>query len=99
IPDYRVEPPDVLLVEIAHNVRSPNDPIKTGEDLTIRADLPAETTGAASNPNQTAAGLTGLTDYHLINGFYRVQADGTVDLGPIFGSVRVAGLSLDAARA
>jgi polysaccharide export outer membrane protein len=99
IPDYRVEPPDVLLVEIAHNVRSPNDPIKTGEDLTIRADLPAETTGAAPNPNQTAAGLTGLTDYHLINGFYRVQADGTVDLGPIFGSVRVAGLSLDAARA
>jgi polysaccharide biosynthesis/export protein len=98
IPDYRVEPPDVLLIEVAHNVRSPNDPIRTGEDLTIRADLPAETTGAAPNPN-AAAGLTGLTDYHLINGFYRVQADGTIDLGPIYGSFRVAGLSLDQARA
>jgi protein involved in polysaccharide export with SLBB domain len=97
IPDYRVEPPDVLLIEIAHNVRSPSEPIKTGEDLTIRADLPAETAGAAPNPN-AAAGLTGLTDYHLINGFYRVQADGTVDLGPIYGSVRIAGMTPDAAR-
>ncbi|HEV8071547.1 MAG TPA: polysaccharide biosynthesis/export family protein [Planctomycetaceae bacterium] len=99
IPDYRVEPPDVLLIEIAHNVRSPSDPIKTGEDLTIRADLPAETSGAAPNPNAATAGLTGLTDYHLINGFYRVQADGSVDLGPIYGSVRIAGMSVDAARA
>jgi polysaccharide biosynthesis/export protein len=99
IPDYRVEPPDVLLIEIAHNVRTPSEPIKTGEDLTIRADLPAETSGAAPNPNAATAGLTGLTDYHLINGFYRVQPDGSVDLGPIYGSVRIAGMSVDAARA
>jgi len=98
IPDYRVEPPDVLLIEIAHNVRSPSELIKTGEDLTIRADLPAETAGAAPNPNAAAAGLSGLTDYHLINGFYRVQADGTVDLGPIYGSVRIAGMTPDGAR-
>jgi polysaccharide biosynthesis/export protein len=99
IPDYRVEPPDVLLIEIAHNVRTPSEPIKTGEDLTIRADLPAETAGAAPNPNAATASLTGLTDYHLINGFYRVQADGSVDLGPIYGSVRIAGMSVDAGRA
>jgi protein involved in polysaccharide export with SLBB domain len=99
LPAYRVEPPDVLLVEIAHNVRSPNELIKTGEDLTIRADLPADTTAAAPNPNLTSAGLTGLTDYHLINGFYHVQADGSVDLGPIYGSVRIAGLNLEGARA
>jgi polysaccharide biosynthesis/export protein len=99
IPDYRVEPPDVLLIEIAHNVRTPSEPIKTGEDLTIRADLPAETSGAAPNPNAATAGLTGLTDYHLINGFYRVQPDGSVDLGPIYGSVRIAGMSVDTARA
>ena len=88
----------MLLVEVAHNVRSPNEPIKTGEDLTIRADLPSETTGTAPNPNLTAAGITGFTDYHLINGYYRVQADGTVDLGPIYGSVRVSGMILENAR-
>jgi polysaccharide export outer membrane protein len=97
IPEYRVEPPDVLLIEVAHNVRTPTQPILTGDDLIIRADLPAETTGAAPNPN-AGAGATGLTDYHLINGFYRVQPDGTVDLGPIYGSVRVADLSVEAAR-
>ncbi len=99
IPAYRVEPPDVLLIEVAHNVRSPNELIRTGEDLTIRADLPAEATGASPNPNASNANLTGLTDYHLINGFYRVQADGSVDLGPIYGSVRVAGMNTEAARA
>jgi len=98
LPAYRVEPPDVLLIEVAHNIRSPNDPIHTGEDLIVRADLPADTAGAAANPNAVAAGLTGLTDYHLINGFYRVQADGTIDLGPIYGSARIAGLSLEGAR-
>jgi polysaccharide export outer membrane protein len=98
LPEYRVEPPDVLLVEVAHNVRSPNELIKTGEDLTIRADLPSETTGTAPNPNLTAAGITGFNDYHLINGYYRVQADGTVDLGPIYGGVRVSGMSLEGAR-
>ncbi|HET6328743.1 MAG TPA: polysaccharide biosynthesis/export family protein [Planctomycetaceae bacterium] len=98
IPAYRVEPPDVLLIEVAHNVRSPSELIRTGEDLTIRADLPAEATGAAPNPN-VSANLTGLTDYHLINGFYRVQADGSVDLGPIYGSVRIAGMNTENARA
>ncbi len=98
IPAYRVEPPDVLLIEVAHNVRSPNDLIKTGEDLTIRADLPADATGAAPNPNLTAAGITGFNDYHLINGYYRVQPDGTVDLGPIYGNVRVSGMTLEGAR-
>jgi polysaccharide biosynthesis/export protein len=99
IPAYRVEPPDVLLIEVAHNVRSPNDVIKTGDDLTIRADLPAEATGAAPNPNLTTSALTGLTDYHLINGFYRVQPDGTVDLGPLYGSVRIGDMSVDQGRA
>jgi polysaccharide biosynthesis/export protein len=99
IPAYRVEPPDVLLIEVAHNVRSPSDVIKTGDDLTIRADLPAEATGAAPNPNLSNSALTGLTDYHLINGFYRVQPDGTVDLGPLYGSVRVGGMSVDQGRA
>jgi polysaccharide export outer membrane protein len=98
IPDYRVEPPDVLLIEVAHNVRAPGEAIRTGEDVTIRADLPSETTGAAPNPNLTAAGITGFNDYHLINGYYRVQPDGSVDLGPIYGFVKIAGYNLVGAR-
>jgi len=97
LPVYRVEPPDLLLIEVAHNVRSPYELIKTGEDLTIRADLPGEN-ATQSAQNTANLGVIGLTDYHLINGFYRVQADGTVDLGPIYGSVKVGGLIPDAAR-
>src|SRR4051812_11963036 len=41
---YQVEPPDVLLIEVAHNVRNPNDPIRSGEELTIRADVSSDTT-------------------------------------------------------
>src|SRR5580704_798320 len=97
LPAYRVEPPDVLLIEVAHNVRSPNEPIKGGDDLTIRADLPGES-ATQSAQNTANLGVIGLTDYHLINGFYRVQADGSVDLGPIYGSVKVAGMIPDGAR-
>lgn len=97
LPAYRVEPPDVLLIEVAHNVRSPYEPIKTGEELLVRADLPAES-GAAAPPPAAAGTAPLLTDYHLINGYYRVQADGTLDLGPLYGSVKVAGLNPDGAR-
>jgi polysaccharide biosynthesis/export protein len=97
LPAYRVEPPDILLIEVAHNVRSPYEPIKPGDDLTIRADLPGEN-AQQSAQNTANLGVIGLTDYHLINGFYRVQADGSVDLGPIYGSVKVAGMIPDYAR-
>jgi len=96
---YIVEPPDVLLIEVAHNVRSANDPIKAGEDVIVRADLPGDTGVGTSNPNQPALTTTpGALDFHLVNAAYRVQANGTVDLGPIYGSVQIGGLSLDAAR-
>jgi polysaccharide biosynthesis/export protein len=97
LPAYRVEPPDVLLIEVAHNVRSPFEPIKAGDDLTIRADLPGEN-ATQSAQNTANLGVIGLTDYHLINGFYRVQADGSIDLGPIYGSVKVVGMLPDGAR-
>jgi len=97
LPAYRVEPPDILLIEVAHNVRSPYEPIKPGDDLTIRADLPGEN-AQQSAQNTANLGVIGLTDYHLINGFYRVQADGSVDLGPIYGSVKVAGMIPEYAR-
>jgi polysaccharide biosynthesis/export protein len=97
LPAYRVEPPDILLVEVAHNIRSPYDPIKAGEDLIIRADLPGEN-ATQSAQNTANLGVIGLTDYHVINGFYRVQADGSIDLGPIYGAVKVAGLTTGGAR-
>lgn len=96
LPAYRVEPPDVLLIEVAHNVRNETDLIRTGDDVLVRADLPAE--GAAAAPAPATPGGPANTDYHVVNGPYRVQADGTIDMGPIYGSVKIAGLLPSAAR-
>jgi polysaccharide biosynthesis/export protein len=98
LPCYRVEPPDVLLVEVAHNVRSPYELIKTGDSLLVRADLPTEAV-PATPAGPTPLIPTGPGDYHLINNYYTVQPDGTVDLGPLYGSVKVAGLTAVAAPA
>lgn len=88
--NYRVEPPDILLVEVVDNVRSPQEPLRPGEDLQIRASntLPIEdSTNPAAN------------EFKLINGIFKIQSDGTVDLGPEYGSVPVGGKTIVGARA
>jgi protein involved in polysaccharide export with SLBB domain len=39
-----------------------------------------------------------LNEFKIIRDLYRVQSDGTIDLGPEYGSVVVEGLTLDQAR-
>ncbi|MBI3865122.1 MAG: polysaccharide biosynthesis/export family protein [Planctomycetia bacterium] len=90
IPPYRVEPPDILLIEVVNNIRPSNDPLRAGDELVIRASgtLPVD---ATEDPVEK--------DFKQVNGVYRVQTDGTVDLGPEYGSVLVEGLTLLKSRA
>ena len=86
IPVYRVEPPDVLLVEAVNNIRPAGMPLRAGEQLVIRASgllFPTE-----PDPDPVEA------EFYLINSLFVIQPDGAVDLGPVYGSVPVAGLSL-----
>jgi polysaccharide export outer membrane protein len=89
LPVYRVEPPDVLVVEIVRGMRPARDLLRGGDELLIRASntLPIDPHG---DPAQN--------EFKTINGPYLVQSDGTVDLGPEYGSVVVAGLTVTAAR-
>lgn len=89
IPVYRVEPPDILSVSIVNNIRPADDPLHAGDDLLIRASnvLPVQ-------PNEDPV----LASFKQVNGIYRVQTDGTVDLGPEYNSVAVEGLALPDAR-
>jgi polysaccharide export outer membrane protein len=89
IPPYRVEPPDILSIEAVNNIRPASDPLRAGDELVIRASntLPIDPQG---DPVQN--------EFKTINGQYRVQTDGTVDLGPEYGSVVVDGLPLKDAR-
>lgn len=89
IPPYRVEPPDILSIELVNNIRPSDDVLRAGDELVIRATnlLPIDPMGDPI-----------LNEFKMINGPYRLQADGTVDLGPEYGSVALEGLTLPQAR-
>src|SRR6266576_2040358 len=80
IPPYRVEAPDILSIESVNNIRPMRDPLRAGDEVIIRASnvLPIEQGG---DPIQN--------EFRTISGVYRVQTDGTVDLGPEYGSVAI----------
>lgn len=89
IPPYRVEPPDILSIELVNNIRPADDQLHAGDELVIRASnlLPIDPMGDPV-----------LNEFKLINDAYRVQSDGTVDLGPEYGSVTLDGLTLAQAK-
>lgn len=89
IPPYRVEAPDILSIESVNNIRPMRDPLRAGDEVIIRVSnaLPIEPAG---DPIQN--------EFRTINGVYRVQTDGTVDLGPEYGSVMIEGLTVRDAR-
>ena len=97
IPPYRVAPPDILIIEAVNNIRPPSDPLRAGDELFIRvADgLPIEAdVDPETNPIEAQIQLEFERDFKVINRPYRVQPNGTVNLGPEYGAVPVAGLTL-----
>jgi polysaccharide export outer membrane protein len=90
IPPYRVEAPDILSIEAVNNIRPATDPLRAGDELVIRASntFPIDPQG---DPVQN--------EFKQINGVYRVQTNGTIDLGPEYGSVTIEGLTLGDAKA
>ncbi|MCS7306527.1 MAG: polysaccharide biosynthesis/export family protein [Thermoguttaceae bacterium] len=78
LPAYRIEPPDVISIEMLKMIPIPPYRIEIYDVLAIRV-------------------LGTLLD-QPIDGYYLVDADGTVDLGPAYGRVRIAGMTLEEAR-
>ncbi len=77
LPAYRVEPPDVLQIEVLKLVPRPPYRIDTYDLLMIRA--------------------AGTLIDAPINDYYLVDGEGMVNLGPAYGKVRIAGLTIDEA--
>jgi protein involved in polysaccharide export with SLBB domain len=91
LPSYVVEPPDILLIEVTNSIRPANAKLRVGESLGIQA---ANTIPIDSFDSPIAR------DFKTIDGIFRIQTDGRVNLGPEYGSVLVKNLSLaDAQRA
>ncbi len=89
LPDYVVEPPDILLIEVSGGQKLPNAKIRPGELLNVRVGntLPVDT---FDDPVSRA--------FKQIDDTYRVQPDGTLNFGPEYGAVPVRGLTIPEAR-
>lgn len=101
-PVYRVESPDILLIEAVNNIRLADSPLQAGDEVVIRLQngLPLQ---VKADPElqqlEYQFELEREVAMKIVNGPYRIGADGTVDLGPAYGKVPVAGLSIAEAQA
>ncbi len=75
LPTYRIEPPDVINIEMPRLVPLPPYRAEVYDVLTIHVS-------------------NALSDQPIDN-YFRVEAEGVVNLGPAYGSVRVVGMTLD----
>lgn len=89
LPDYIVEPPDILLIEVSGGQKLPDAQLRPGEALHVRVanTLPVDT---FDDPVSQA--------FKQIDNTYRIQPDGTLNFGPEYGSVPVRGLTIPEAR-
>jgi polysaccharide biosynthesis/export protein len=75
LPAYRIEPPDILQIEMLKQVPLPPYRAESFDVLQVRAP------GA-------------LVDYPIFD-YYIVEAEGNINLGAKYGSVHVAGMTID----
>lgn len=87
LPSYRIEPPDVLQIEVFKLVPLPPYRAEVFDVLQIQVmntlpDYPIGPVDTYGRPTPDG-------------GYYLVEAEGTVNLGPAYGTVRVAGMTLE----
>ena len=78
LPDYRIEPPDILLIEAVRLVPRPPYHLQTLDLLQIQ--------------------VQGTLPDVPISGVYRIEPEGIVKLGSLYGSVAVAGMTVGEAE-
>lgn len=89
LPTYRVEPPDILLIDAVNLIRPPGAPLRAGDQILVRVanTLPTDPEGDPI-----------ANSFKIINGSFLVQSNGTINLGPEYGTVVVAGLTVEQAE-
>ncbi|MGC1273675.1 MAG: polysaccharide biosynthesis/export family protein [Planctomycetaceae bacterium] len=95
-PLYRVEPPDILLIEAVNAVRPSHTVLRTGDVLfvSLANPEPLEPIAPDVNPIEAQYQTELQARSKLIDAEYVVQPSGAVDLGPVYGEVPVAGLTV-----
>lgn len=78
LPAYRIEPPDLLQIEVLKLVPLPPYRLESYDVLQIQV-------------------MNTLLD-QPVDGYYLIEAEGIVNLGPAYGTVRVAGMTIEEAK-
>jgi len=86
LPEHIIAPPDILLIDAVTLIPRPPYLIKPLEALYIQVRVPGAKEERALVPGQP------------IDGIYRIEPDGTVNLGFDYGSVKVSGLAIPEAK-
>lgn len=99
-PPYRVEPPDILLIDAVNNIRPADAQLRAGDQLSVRLanPEPLEPLDPELSPLEAQYRLDLQAQFKFVNGVYIVQPNGAIDLGPIYGSVSVEGLTVEQAE-
>ncbi|MBA3315023.1 MAG: polysaccharide biosynthesis/export family protein [Planctomycetota bacterium] len=100
LPVYRVEPPDILLIESVNNIRPEGAPLRAGDTLEVMLGNPEPLTPVdpQANPIESQYQTDLEVRFKHVSGPYLIQPDGTLNLGPIYGAVQVAGLTPEQAE-
>jgi polysaccharide export outer membrane protein len=89
LPNYTIEPPDVLLIEVARVVPKADYRIQSSDVLSIARTAPEQPYGVR-HPLANYAGE--------ITRSYTIDAEGNIDLGLSLGKLKVGGLTHDEAN-
>jgi polysaccharide biosynthesis/export protein len=89
LPEYTIAPPDVLLIDAVTLIPRPPYRVAPLDALLIRVNV-----FGAKEPEKGTSLLPGQP----IDAIYRVEPDGTVNLGFDYGSVKVSGETIPEAR-
>ncbi|QDT47007.1 Polysaccharide biosynthesis/export protein [Symmachiella dynata] len=89
MPAYVIEPPDELLIQTVNNIRRRDDKLLPGDSLRILSN-----TTIPILPEDSEVTVS----FKEIARAYLIENDGKVNLGPEYGKVEVAGMTIDEAQ-
>ena len=96
LPDYIVEPPDVLVIQSTHTLRTPNWKLIPGDRLQVKLKngLPLDLeSDSSTNQAQFDAELAIELGFKILAGSYRIETSGELDFGPSYGKVYVSNMT------
>ena len=96
LPEYVIEPPDVLQIDAIHI--APKMPYFLRTFDVIQLELQRDDHDRLQPGDELQVYVPSAFPHAPINGPFSILSSGNIDLGPLYGSVRVAGMSLDEAK-